>query len=247
MSEWWTYRPSDFLMFSARSHYRLFELYNAALWPAQPIVIAVGVLWLAALAWAGGRQPATVWPQRIGCALLAAAWLWIAVAYHAQRFASINAAASGYAIAWGLQAMVLLALALLTRDSTRGSDGPGRGSMMRVDALARWAGLGLVAYAVGLHPWLGLWVGRSIGQAEVAGLAPDPTALATLGLLLLLPRAPDALQRGLRRVAWSIALAWCALSGLTLAGLGAPDFWLLPALGTLALCAAGRTTHRDSV
>ncbi|MEO5772103.1 MAG: DUF6064 family protein [Burkholderiaceae bacterium] len=240
MSEWWTYRPSDFLMFSARSYYRLLELYNAALWPAQPIVIALGVLGLAALAWAGGRRPAPVWPQRIGCALLAAAWLWIAVAYHAQRFASINTAAIGYAIAWDLQAAVLLALALLARGRTRASDGEGCGSVMQVDALARWTGLALGAYAVGLHPWLGLWVGRSIGQAEVAGLAPDPTALATLALLLLLPRAPDALQRWLRRVAWSIAFAWCALSGLTLAGLGAPNFWLLPALGTVALCAAWR-------
>ena len=234
MSEWWTYRPSDFLMFSARSYYRLFELYNAALWPAQPIVIALGVLLLAALAWASRRQPAPVWPQRIGCALLAAAWLWIAIAYHAQRFASINAAASGYAAAWALQAVVLLVLGI------RGSDEPGRARVMRADAPARWTGLGLMAYAVGLHPWVGLWVGRSIGQAEVAGLAPDPTALATLGLLLLLPRARDALQRGLRRVAWSIALAWCALSGLTLAGLGAPDTGVLPALGTVALGAAWR-------
>ena len=240
MSEWWTYRPSDFLMFSARSYYRLLELYNAALWPAQPIVIALGVLGLATLAWAGGRQPAPVWPQRIGCALLAAAWLWIAVAFHAQRFASINTAAIGYAVAWALQAVVLLALALALALGTRGSDGPGRASVMRADAPARWTGLGLMAYAVGLHPWVGLWVGRSIGQAEVAGLAPDPTALATLGLLLLLPRARDALQRALRRVAWSIALAWCALSGLTLAGLGAPDTWVLPALGTVALGAAWR-------
>ena len=29
MSEWWTYRPSDFLLFSARTYWRLFELHNA--------------------------------------------------------------------------------------------------------------------------------------------------------------------------------------------------------------------------
>ena len=35
MPEWWTYSLSDFLMFSPRTYYRLFELHNAAIWPAQ--------------------------------------------------------------------------------------------------------------------------------------------------------------------------------------------------------------------
>jgi hypothetical protein len=33
MSEWWTYSLSDFLLFSPRTYYRLFELYNLAVWP----------------------------------------------------------------------------------------------------------------------------------------------------------------------------------------------------------------------
>ena len=36
MSEWWTYSLSDFLLFSPRTYYRLFELYNLAIWPTQP-------------------------------------------------------------------------------------------------------------------------------------------------------------------------------------------------------------------
>ena len=35
MSEWWTYTLSDFLLFSPRTYYRLFELYNDEIWPAQ--------------------------------------------------------------------------------------------------------------------------------------------------------------------------------------------------------------------
>ena len=41
MSEWWSYSPSDFLLFSARTYYRLFEIHNAALWPAGSPVIAI--------------------------------------------------------------------------------------------------------------------------------------------------------------------------------------------------------------
>jgi hypothetical protein len=31
MSEWWTYSLWDFLLFSPRTYYRLFELYNLAI------------------------------------------------------------------------------------------------------------------------------------------------------------------------------------------------------------------------
>ena len=50
MSEWWTYRLSDFLMFSPRTYWRLIENYNQAIWPAQVVALAAGLvlLWLAA-------------------------------------------------------------------------------------------------------------------------------------------------------------------------------------------------------
>ena len=43
MSEWWTYELSDFLLFSPRTYYRLFELYNRDVWPAQILALALGV------------------------------------------------------------------------------------------------------------------------------------------------------------------------------------------------------------
>ena len=48
MSEWWTYRLSDFLMFAPRTYYRLFELTNAEVWPLQFVAIIAGLamLWL---------------------------------------------------------------------------------------------------------------------------------------------------------------------------------------------------------
>ena len=43
MSEWWTYTLSDFLLFSPRTYYRLFEIYNAAIWPAQIVALGLGL------------------------------------------------------------------------------------------------------------------------------------------------------------------------------------------------------------
>ena len=63
----------------------------------------------------------------------------------------------------------------------------------------------LLAWALLLHPLLAGLAGRPWTQAEIVGLASDPTAIATLGLLLLLrgPRWP-------MRALWAVPLAWCA-------------------------------------
>ena len=42
MSEWWTYSLSDFLLFSPRTYRRLFELYNAQVWPAHLVAVGLG-------------------------------------------------------------------------------------------------------------------------------------------------------------------------------------------------------------
>jgi hypothetical protein len=49
MSEWWTYRLSDFLLFAPNTYYRLFELYNDAIWPLQLAGLALGAVLLVLL------------------------------------------------------------------------------------------------------------------------------------------------------------------------------------------------------
>src|SRR3982074_3146188 len=44
MSEWWTYRPEDFLLFSPRVYWRMFELHNAGLWAPQVLALAAGLI-----------------------------------------------------------------------------------------------------------------------------------------------------------------------------------------------------------
>lgn len=167
MSEWWSYRLSDFLMFSPRTYWRLVELYNRELWPAQLLALGAGAaaLWLARRGGPAGRMLA---------ALLAMAWLWVGWAFHWQRYASIHLAAPWLAALCLLQALLLLGLAVLP-PANEGA------------AATRRFGWLLAAAAVLLYPFAGLAFGRPLAQAEVFGMAADPTAWATLGLLLAGP------------------------------------------------------------
>ncbi len=186
MPEWWTYSLPDFLLFSPRTYYRLIELYNAAVWPGQALAAAAGLA-IAAMLW----KPRP-WQGRVVAGLLAACWLWIAWAYFLTRYATINWAAPYVAAAFAAEALLLALVGTVGRFSSRPD--------------ARWTGrigAGVYVFALVVQPLLGPLVGRAWSQVEVFGMAPDPTVVATLGVLL---RAA-ALARW---VLLPIPVAWCA-------------------------------------
>jgi len=179
MSEWWTYTLSDFLMFSPRTYWRLVELYNRDFWPLQGVMLTAGLgaLWLAT-----SRR---IHAFRLSALMLTAAWLWVGWAFLWERYTTINWAAQYVAIAFAVQALLLARLAL---SSGQAAAQPGRG--------ARALG-GLLTAASLLYPLLGWVFGRPWGQAEVLGMAPEPTALFTLGLLVLSGQPPSVTGRAL--------------------------------------------------
>ncbi|MDP1900484.1 MAG: DUF6064 family protein [Rubrivivax sp.] len=219
MSEWWTYRPSDFLMFAPRTYWRLFELHNEAWWPAQPLLVLAGLGWL----WWGPRHGSAA--LRATAAGLAAAWAFVALAFLLPRYAPIHWAASGFAIVFLAQALGLAALATRA-DLHAAPPGPRR----RIAALlCGWALLG--------HPLLAPALGRPWLQGEFFGLAPDPTAIATLGFLLW-AGSVGRVTRWLLRLLWTLATAWCVVSTATLWTMGSAQGWAVLAAALVALVAA---------
>lgn len=220
MSEWWTvwstYRPSDFLLFSPRTYYRLLELYNAEIWPLQIAALAAGVAILV-LARSG-----IAWRGRLIAALLAACWLWVAWAFHWQRYATINWAANYFAAGFAIEALLLLWIGV-ARDGFKVD--PNSNTSVRV-------GTAIFSFALIVQPLIGLLLGREWSQLEVFGVTPDPTVVATLGLLLAANR--------LAWIAIPIPLLWCLLSGTTLWVMNAVDALILPAAGSLVLLLAFR-------
>jgi hypothetical protein len=219
MSEWWTYRPSDFLLFAPRTYYRLIEIYNQELWPAQ-IAALVVILIVTTMAWR-----ASPGAGRVVAIALAIAWALSGWRFHWHHYATINWAAPWFAVGFALQALLLMWAAM----SDRLAYAIGTGAR-------RTVGGALVALAVVVQPTTALALGRPWPQLEVAGLFPDPTAIATLGLLVAAHRAHWSL--------YPLPLAWCVISALTLRTMAAPDA-ILPAVAAavavLALVASRRT------
>ena len=102
MSEWLTYSLSELLLFSPRTYYRLFALYNLAIWPAQIVAAVLGLATLALMR-TGGE-----WRGRGVAAILAACWLWVAWAYLLTRYDSINWAAKYFAVGFAIEALLLI-------------------------------------------------------------------------------------------------------------------------------------------
>jgi hypothetical protein len=218
MSEWWTYSLTDFLLFSPRTYYRLFELYNEAIWPAHLAAVALGLG--VVFEWRGKREN----HGRIIAAILAVCWLWVAWAYFLERYAAINWAAPYFAAAFAIQAMLLLWSGFIRN---------------RLNLEATRMGPALFAFALTLQPLAGPLLGRDWRQMEFFAIAPDPTVVATIGILV-----------AATRIHWhllAIPLLWCAVTGLTLWAMKAPDALVTPAAGALALLfAAWKTVARNN-
>lgn len=212
MSEWWTYRLSDLLMFAPETYYRLFELYNRDVWPLQIVMLAAGVA-VGALAARGKDR----WHGRVIGVVLALIWAWVGWAYLLERYATINWAAKWFAGGFMLEAL-LIAWKGGFRDRLRGGE----------RHPSQWAGLVLFIFALAIQPLVGLLIGRGVAELELFGLAPDPTAIATLGIVLFLG---ERLQLSL---AW-LPLLWCAISGATLWTMRSPEVWGVASMGSTAL------------
>ena len=197
----------DLLLFEPCVYWRLFALENEALWPAQLALLAAGAALLFCLL--GGRRPSGRW---LGPAL-GAAWFWTGWQFVALRYGTVNWAAP--TLAWGFYAegVLLAALGLA-----------GRFSFVRRDRV----GLGLIAVALFVWPLLSRFDGRPWSEAEIAAIAPDPTAIATLGLLSL------AVRNRWTALLCLLPALWLGVSALTLFTMGAWQGWAV-----LAALAAG--------
>lgn len=224
MGEWWSYGLSDLLLFSTATYYRLIARYNMAVWPAQFLTQTAGLVILAMLF----RRPP--WQGRAITAILCAAWIWVAWAYHLQRYATVNWVAPWFAAAFMAQAAIMLWSGVI------------RGRLaFKPSGAASITGLGLFIFALVVQPLVAPLAGRTWLQTELFAIMPDPTAVATLGLLLMV-RGSGSWMLML------IPMLWCLISGAVLWGMHAPEAIMTPLAAFIVLVfAAGNSGNRKSI
>jgi hypothetical protein len=224
MPEWWTYSFQDFLLFSPRVYWRMIERHNEAVWPLHIPALLLGVT-IAVLV----VRPRP-WSGLVVSTILALVWIWVAWSFLWNRYSTINWAAA-YVFPWFLvEALLLLWLGGLR----------GHLHIAANRTVPSTIGLGVFLYSLVLYPIVAILSGRPIQAAEVFGIVPDPTVIATLGILL--PASGSGVA-----VLLAIPLAWCIASWATLHSLGSLQSYIpLIALGLVVasrlLPRAPRTT-----
>jgi len=166
----------------------VFSAYNRALWPA---VILIWLLTAAAIVALYRRGPRA---SRFVAAVLVIHWGWAGIAYHLAFFRSINPAASLFGAVFVLQAALFL---------WRGVFGS-RLSFQPTSSFWGRVGGALITYAL-LYPAIGLALGLAYPRIPTFGV-PCPTAILTVGLLLLAPRSEA-------RLLSAIPVLWAAVGG----------------------------------
>ena len=153
MSEWWTYRPEDFLLFSPRVYWRMFELHNGTLWPLHVLALAAGLIILLLIA---------RWPRssaRWLALVLAFVWIFVGWSFLWNRYADINWAATYVAPAFAVEGVLLLVCGPLLDSIAFDPRG-----------LAGRIGYFMLAFALAGQPLLAPLQGRGWASSEVFGM-----------------------------------------------------------------------------
>jgi hypothetical protein len=208
------------LPFDADALFAAFARQNRALWPAPAVA---SVLALGTVALAVRSRP---WSAKLIGVALAVGWLWVAIGWHFLVFAGLNFMAPLYAAAFLAEAVLLGWATWRGRLAFRFRHGP-RG----------WVGLALAMVAAAGYPWLDRFTGQDWVAVRVAGLAPCPIALVTVGLLLLSDgRKPLPLLL--------IPVSWTLVAGATGWSLGIPHDSVLPLASIAAIGVILWDNHR---
>ena len=172
------------LPFTGEQFFDLFAAFNGALWPALVALWTTSVV--ASVLLFSSRRP----PDRCISAVLAAHWIWSALAYHVAFFTRINPAAWVFAALFLLQAALFLWLGVV------------QGRLLFAPWRNAWASVAwvLIAYSL-VYPGINAVQHFSVSRIPAFGV-PCPTTIFTAGMLML--ATPRSWRLSIIPVMWSV-------------------------------------------
>ncbi|WP_299361990.1 DUF6064 family protein [uncultured Paracoccus sp.] len=206
------------LPFTQDAFFAVFGRYNTTIWPLIALFYLLGGASVGLL-FRPSRAASTFVTLTLACM-----WLVNGVGYHWTFFRAINPAAVLFGAIFVLQAALLVFVSLRKTDLR---------FTTRRDARTA-VGLFLILFAAVLYPLWGWFAGHLWPKMPAFGVAPCPTTIFTIGILLM---------GSWHVVRWLLILPgiWAAVGGSAAILLGVPqDFALLAALVLLILFAVAR-------
>lgn len=207
--------------FTVAEFLAVFAAYNAAIWPFQLAAYGLGAIVITAI----------FIPRRglvrLALVSLAILWAFTGIGYHLMFFAPINPIAPVFAALFVFQAILFMASAVR----------PGDLRLQTGRDFRSATGLASILYAVAIYPILGIWAGHGGMAGPMFGVAPCPTTILTIGILLL--------ARG-HWVIWLsvIPFLWSLIGLAAAIQLGIPEDLAMPVAGiTLAVTLALQAWH----
>ena len=164
--------------FTVEQFLDMFQRYNEAIWPMQIVGYAIG-LFIVAMLIARLRGSRSLLAShsvtdRLLPALLAGYWTWIGVVFMWGYQADMSASGRPFGVLFLIGAVAFAAAALVGPDL-----GLGQVPSWRVAV-----GGTMMAYGMLIYPLVGAFAGHTYPSAPVFGVAPCPTVIFTLGVLV---------------------------------------------------------------
>lgn len=209
--------------FTSDQFFDVFRRYNESVWPAQLLLIALG-LFCAFAAYRANVRRSWHWAQ-LTLVLLAALWLWTGFVYHKVFFGTITTAGEVFGSIFIAEAALLL---ISVTQSGWVFDRASRASAI--------AGATLLVYALVLYPALGMFLGHRYPEAPTFG-TPCPTTIFTFGIFCLLPAS-------IPRFAIAIPVLWSVIASYAALGFGVHEDLGLLVAAVAALVVIHHETHR---
>ena len=193
--------------YSAEAFLEVLTIYNQTIWPGQLTALFLSSLLLVLLMF-----PRTG-SDRVISGLLALGWLWTGLIFMQIHLIKINWAAQYFGIVFSIQGLLLIWSGVIKE----------RLRFNRDKSATSWLGVIFVVFALIIYP-LGALLANSFVSVQLAGLAPTPLAILTMGILLL--RAENTPIHLL-----AIPIVWSSADGATAWNLGIWWDLSLPAAG----------------
>lgn len=206
--------------FTVEQFFGVFSRYNTSIWPAQifahvAAAVAVGLV-LMSKPFAG----------RAMSGVLGVFWVWMGAVYHIAHFSAINPAATVFGVAFIVQGVLFLFFGVVRSRIVLACAGTATSTV----------GLLFVLFAMVLYPLLGVSFGHHYPSSPVFGVAPCPTTIFTIGVLLWSASPVPALLL-------PIPLLWSLVGVSAAVSLRVPQdygLFVAGALGTLLIVVRNR-------